>query len=151
MSGQTQARKNYVTIQTKYVVSSLYLQTAKSLVVGNTLKPLTPSCCQKITMAEIQHSGMVKAKWIKYNKYTTMGNPHAICLVPKTKRQRLNGDWWWNNNVSLLKVQSSLQGNLKGYTDGWSCLLQLECQLCCWQDSSTYHFLIFHSLMKTSV
>ena len=62
---------------------------------------------------------MGKAKWMKYIKYTEMGNPHAICLK-MTKRQRLNSDWWMNN-YHLLKIQSNFQGNLKRYIDGWSC------------------------------
>jgi len=110
MSGQTQARKNYVKMN---IVSSLFKQTAKSLVVGETLKPLTPSCCRNITMAEKKNSGMVKVKWI------LMGNPHFVISTKKMQSQRLNGDWW-DIYYILLKVQSSLQRNLNGYTDGWS-------------------------------
>ena len=145
MSGQTQARNNYVKATQIHIVSGLFIQTAKSLVVGNTLKPLTPSWCLKTPMAEKTNSGMVKVKWTMHTMYAEMGNPHAYCLN-KTKRQRLNGDWWLTQQSQLLKVQSSLQGNLNGYTDGWSCLLQLECQLYCWQDYSYYlPFLILHS------
>lgn len=107
MSGQTQARKNYVKIN---IVSGLFKQTAKSLVVGETLKPLTPSCCRNTTMAEKKNSGKVKVKWI------IMGNPHFV-ISKKMQSQRLNGDWW--DNLILLKVQSSLQRKLKGDTDGW--------------------------------
>lgn len=109
MSGQTQARKNYVKIN---IVSGLFKQTAKSLVVGETLKPLTPSCCRNTTMAEKKNSGKVKVKWI------LMGNPHFVISNKKMQSQRLNGDWW--DNLILLKVQSSLQRKLKGDTDGWS-------------------------------
>lgn len=109
MSGQTQARKNYVIIN---IVSSLYQQTAKSLVVGETLKPLTPSCCRNTTMAEKKNSGKVKVEWI------LMGNPHFVISTKKMQSQRLNGDWW--DNLILLKIQSSLQRNLNGYTDGRS-------------------------------
>ncbi len=109
MSGQTQARKNYVKIN---IVSGLFKQTAKSLVDGETLKPLTPSYCGNTIMAEKNNSGMVKVKWI------LMGNPHVVIFL-KIQRQRLNGDWWDISNI-LLKVQSSLQRNLNGTTDGWS-------------------------------
>lgn len=135
MSGQTQARKNYVKIN---IVSGLFKQTAKSLVVGETLKPLTPSCCRNITMAEKKNSGKVKVEWI------LMGNPHFV-ILKKMQSQRLNGDWW--DNLILLKVQSSLQRKLKGDTDGRPCILQLEYYFLylLYQDLYFNHFLIIHN------
>lgn len=116
MSGQTQAAKNYV-LQIHIVSGLLKCKLQNHLLFGNTLKPFTPSCCSEIQQwLRKTNSGMGKAKWMKYIKYTEMGNPHAICLK-MTKRQRLNSDWWMNN-YHLLKIQSSFQGNLKRYTDG---------------------------------
>lgn len=107
MSGLTQAGNNYV-----YIVSGLCKQTAKSLVDGNALKPLIPSCCLLTSMAENKNSGMVKIKWIV--QQAQIGNPHAL-----NERQRLNGDWYFTSS-KMLKVQSGFQGNLKDNTDGWS-------------------------------
>jgi hypothetical protein len=135
MSGKFLAGKKGIL----YTFSGLRLQTAKSLVDGNALKPLIPSWCHKTSMAEEETSGMVKIKWIVYN--AQIGNPHAL-----KERQRLNGDWYCALSA-MLKVQSGFQGNLKDYTDGWVGVLQLECYLLyLWYCNSYYnHFLITHS------
>lgn len=117
MSGQTQAAKNNV-LQIHIVSSLLQCKLQNHLLFGNTLKPLTPSCCTKTQQwLRKTNSGTVKVKWMKH--HAEMGNPHAYCLQ-KTKRQRLNSDWWLDT-IQLLKIQSSFQGNLKRYTDGRSC------------------------------
>jgi hypothetical protein len=111
MSGDTHARKKDVS--NPYTLSGLRMQTAKSLVDGKLLKPLILSCCHVTAMAENYNSGIVKIKWM------LMDNPHAL-----KERQRLNGDWYCALSA-MLKVQSGFQGNLKDYTDGWTCM---ECQ-----------------------
>lgn len=111
MSGQTQARKSCLN-----AASGLFTQTnCKITCCGKVLKPpYTKLVCVHThkLMAENNNSGMVKVKWM-----ITMDNPHALI-----ERQRLNGDWWLTSHETsqLLKVQSSLQRKLKGYTDGWS-------------------------------
>jgi hypothetical protein len=118
MSGQTQARKNHV-LQNHMVSGLFKYKLQNHLLFGNTLTPLTPSCCSKTQQwLRKTNSGMVKVKWMKHLKHAEMGNPHAYCLT-ETKRQRLNSDWWMTK-PHLLKIQSGLQRKLNGYTDGWS-------------------------------
>lgn len=133
MSGwYIQACKSY--IRKNNIASGLKVfKLQNRLLFGNTLKPLTPSWYLMYQWLRKTNSGMGKVKWINCELHNEMGNPHAF------GRQRLNGDWW-NINVPL-KVQSSLQGNLKEYTDGWSCILQLELQYQSILFSLSYNFL----------
>jgi hypothetical protein len=120
MSGQTnQACESYIRNNIASNLQNCKLQ--NRLLIGNTLKQFTPSWQFSCQWLREMNSGKGKAKLMSCES-NKMGNPHAF------GRQRLNDDWL-GNTLSQLKVQSSLQGNLKGYTDGWSCLLQLESYL----------------------
>ena len=117
MSGgiKIQAAQRY--IRNYYIPSNLPRANCKIVCCEKALKPITPSWCFEHQWQREKNFGMGKVNWM-----TTIGNSHTS----QKRCQRLNDDWYLNN-VQMLKVQSSLQGNLKGYTDGWSSLFQLDC------------------------
>ncbi len=107
MSGYALATKTYMII---HVSSDLQKANCKIVCCEKALKPITPSWCFEHQWQREKNFGMGKVNWM-----TTIGNSHTS----QKRCQRLNDDWCLNS-VQMLKVQSSLQGNLKGYTDGWS-------------------------------
>jgi hypothetical protein len=107
MSGYALATKTYMRI---HVSSDLQKANCKIVCCEKALKPITPSWCFTHQWQREKNFGMGKVNWM-----TTIGNSHTS----QKRCQRLNDDCYLKQ-VQMLKVQSSLQGNLKGYTDGWS-------------------------------
>jgi hypothetical protein len=135
LASNVSARKLLITI----VASELFNGNLQhNLVDRETPKAYyTKSVYVNMQMAEKTNSGMVKD-----DRMQQWAIRMLLTYNNGLKRQRLNRCGWVAQEATRLRYSPFLVGNFKVIRQ------QLECQLCCSQDFSLYHFLIFHSLMK---